>query len=65
MLSPLNKASQFYFPMLNGTLFIPSKVFISLLSFQFVLFTVHVVKNCTGNFYIISPKPFVTKHISF
>ena len=38
MLCPLNKAkvifkgsskNQFYFPMLNGTLFIPSKIFIS------------------------------------
>ena len=46
MLCLLNKAKvQFNFPMLNGTLSFLQKYLILLMSFSFVLFTVHVVKN--------------------
>ena len=57
--------NQFYFPMLIGTLSFLQKYLFLLLSFQFVLFTVLVVKNVQVTSKLSPQNHFITKHILF
>ena len=51
--------------MLNGTLLFLQKYLFLLLSFSFVLFTVHVVENVQVTSKLSPQNHFITKHILF
>ena len=74
MLCPLNKTkvifkgsswNQFYFPMLNGTLSFLQNIYFFGLTFSFVSFTVHEVKNVQVTSELSPQNHFITKHFGF